>query len=97
VPFKNFGESSDEEQRRRKGSLWAKAELVGLQQWVDCFTEALLKHCGINFIDRVCQRNRAIGGRVSAILVATFENHNNFCELPMIWGYSAKKAVIVMS
>ena len=63
--------------------------LVGLQQWVDCFTEPLLKHCGINFIDRVCQRIRAIGGRMSAILIGTFENHHNFCEL--------KKAVIVVS
>ena len=47
--------------------------------WLGCnnasiaLHEALLKHCGINFIDRVCQRNRAIGGRVSAILVATLK------------------------
>ena len=65
--------------RRCKRSLWAEAKLVGLEQWVNCFTEALLEHSGVDFINRVCQRNRAIGGRMSAILVTNFENHNNFC------------------
>jgi hypothetical protein len=70
--------------------------LVRVEKKINGMGEALLDHTGINFENRNCQRNGAITGRRSAVLLIAFINHDDFAEFPVVRGGAQQETVVVV-